>query len=179
MFGIDQLRDFVAVAEELHFGRAADRLQVTQPPLSRQLQKLERTVGARLLERDNRKVALTAAGAVFLDEARRLLTQAEGAWAHTRRIEAGAAGTVRIGFTAASACGVLTQVLDQISSTLQVSQVLSMISLVAGGRGIALVPASATWLRDPRGVARSAHRATSRAGRAPHALASRGQERWP
>jgi DNA-binding transcriptional LysR family regulator len=116
MFTLDQLRGFVAVAEELHFGRAAERLQMTQPPLSRQIQKLERSVGAQLLERDNRNVELTAAGRVFLDEARRLLAQVEGALEHTRRIEAGSAGTVRIGFTAASAFGVLTQVLDQIGS---------------------------------------------------------------
>ena len=60
-FTLEQLRGFVAVADELHFGRAAARLQMTQPPLSRQIQKLERVVGAQLLERDNRRVALTAA----------------------------------------------------------------------------------------------------------------------
>ena len=60
MFTFDQLAGFIAVAEELHFGRAAERLNMTQPPLSRQIQKLERSVGAELLERDNRKVQLTA-----------------------------------------------------------------------------------------------------------------------
>src|SRR3712207_9304552 len=68
-FTLEQLRGFVAVADELHFGRAAARLKMTQPPLSRQIQKLERVVGAQLLERDNRRVALTAAGEVFLGEA--------------------------------------------------------------------------------------------------------------
>ena len=62
MITLDQVRSFVAVAEELHFGRAAERLQMTQPPLSRQIQKLEKSVGARLLERDNRRVELTGAG---------------------------------------------------------------------------------------------------------------------
>src|SRR5918997_1066260 len=74
-FTLEQLRGFLAVAEELHFARAATRLQMTQPPLSRQIQKLEKTVGAQLLERDNRRVALTGAGAAFLDEAYRLLNE--------------------------------------------------------------------------------------------------------
>ncbi len=116
MFSLDQLRGFVAVAEELHFGRAAERLLMTQPPLSRQIQKLERSVGVRLLERDNRKVALTAAGSAFLVEARRLLTLAEVAPDRARRIAAGSTGTVRIGFTAASTYGTLTRVLNAIAS---------------------------------------------------------------
>ena len=74
MITLDQVRCFVAVAEELHFGRAAQRLQMTQPPLSRQIQKLERAVGAHLLERDNRHVELTGAGLAFLDEAYRLVS---------------------------------------------------------------------------------------------------------
>ena len=78
-FTLEQLRGFVAVAEELHFSRAAARLAMTQPPLSRQIQKLERAVGAQLLIRDNRRVTLTAAGEVFLVEARRLLSLAETA----------------------------------------------------------------------------------------------------
>ena len=62
MFELSQLRCFVAVAEELHFGRAAERLHMTQPPLSRQVRLLEHQVGTELLERNSRSVKLTAAG---------------------------------------------------------------------------------------------------------------------
>lgn len=118
MFTFEQLRGFVAVSEELHFGRAAARLNMTQPPLSRQIQKLERSVGVRLLERDKRRVALTAAGEAFLDEARRLLALADTAPALARRISQGSVGTIRIGFTAASTYGTLTRILDTISASL-------------------------------------------------------------
>lgn len=115
MFTFDQLAAFIAVAEELHFGRAAERLNMTQPPLSRQIQKLERIVGTELLERDNRKVQLTPAGLAFLDEARRLLTLAGRAPATARRIASGRTGILRIGFTAASGYSVLGPLLEQIS----------------------------------------------------------------
>jgi DNA-binding transcriptional LysR family regulator len=73
MFELSQLRCFVAAADELHFGRAAARLNMTQPPLSRQIQLLERAVGAALLERTSRSVRVTPAGRAFLVEARRIL----------------------------------------------------------------------------------------------------------
>ncbi|MBL8515392.1 MAG: LysR family transcriptional regulator [Betaproteobacteria bacterium] len=72
------LRYYAAVASELNFRRAAERLGVSQPPLSRQIQELEDIVGLPLLERDTRRVALTAAGAELLDESRKLLLQADG-----------------------------------------------------------------------------------------------------
>ncbi|NUT71437.1 LysR substrate-binding domain-containing protein [Pseudarthrobacter sp. C4D7] len=115
MFTFDQLAGFIAVAEELHFGRAAERLNMTQPPLSRQIQKLEKIVGAELLERDNRKVELTSAGRTFLDEARRLMALAERAPATARRIASGRSGVLRIGFTAASGFSILGPVLDELS----------------------------------------------------------------
>jgi DNA-binding transcriptional LysR family regulator len=117
MFTLDQVRAFVMVAEELHFGRAAERLQMTQPPLSRQIQKLERAVGVRLFERDNRKVELTTAGEAFLTEARRMLALASGALQQAQRISAGSAGTVRIGFTATSTFSVLPSLLNLVSGT--------------------------------------------------------------
>lgn len=117
-FTLEQLRGFVAVAEELHFGRAAERLQITQPPLSRQLQKLERGVGVRLVERDNRRVVLTPAGEAFLGEARRLLSLAEAAPELARRVSSGSTGVVRIGFTAASTYGTLGRLLNVIAQEL-------------------------------------------------------------
>ena len=68
------LRYFVAVAEELHFGRAAARLNISQPPLSQQIQALEQQIGARLLARTNRSVLLTAAGKQFLADSRQILS---------------------------------------------------------------------------------------------------------
>ncbi len=118
MITLDQVRSFVAVAEELHFGRAAERLQMTQPPLSRQIQKLEKSVGARLLERDNRRVELTGAGVAFLDEAYRLLNLVEGAGDLARRVDAGAAGVVRLGFTAVSAISILGPLLRRLTAEL-------------------------------------------------------------
>jgi DNA-binding transcriptional LysR family regulator len=117
-FTLEQLRGFVAVGEELHFGRAAARLQMTQPPLSRQIQKLERIVGARLLDRNNRGVELTTAGSAFLTEARRLLAAADAAPELARRVAAGSAGVVRIGFTAASMFGILGELLNLIGGQL-------------------------------------------------------------
>ncbi|RCK69791.1 LysR family transcriptional regulator [Desertihabitans brevis] len=104
---LDQIRCFIATAEELHFGRAAERLQMTQPPLSRQIQRLERSVGARLLDRDHRRVALTPAGTAFLEDAYRMLAAVDASVQHARRVEAGSAGTVHLGVTAVSAIGVL------------------------------------------------------------------------
>jgi DNA-binding transcriptional LysR family regulator len=115
VYSLEQLRGFVAVAEELHFGRAAERLNMTQPPLSRQIQKLERAIEVNLFERNNRRVVLTAAGEAFLGEARKLLALADSAPDLARRISAGSTGIVRIGFTAASAFGLLGALLNEVS----------------------------------------------------------------
>jgi len=92
------LRAFVALAEERHFGRAAQRLAMTQPPLSTAIQQLEASVGARLFERSSRGVALTAAGTALLPRARALLEQAAAAASEARDVGQGLAGQLRIGF---------------------------------------------------------------------------------
>jgi DNA-binding transcriptional LysR family regulator len=83
------LRYFVAVAEELHFGRAAARLNISQPPLSQQIQILEQQVGARLLARTNRSVSLTAAGKQFLIDSRQILSMVDDAAARAERLYLG------------------------------------------------------------------------------------------
>jgi DNA-binding transcriptional LysR family regulator len=117
-YTLEQLRGLVAVAEELHFGRAAARLRMTQPPLSRQIQKLEAAVGVHLLDRDNRRVALTPAGEAFLREARRILAIAEAAPDLAQRVSSGTRGLVRIGFTAASTFGILGRLLNELEREL-------------------------------------------------------------
>jgi DNA-binding transcriptional LysR family regulator len=116
MFTFDQLAGFIAVAEELHFGRAAERLNMTQPPLSRQIQKLEKIIGTELLVRDNRKVQLTPAGEAFLEEARRLMALANRAPVTARRIATGRSGMLRVGFTAASGFSILGPLLEEITA---------------------------------------------------------------
>ena len=100
MLDLFQLRCFVAVAEELHFGRAAVRMNMTQPPLSRHIQLLEHAVGVQLLERTSRRVRLTAAGAVLQREADALLRHAERAAEAAARTGKGEAGRVVVGYTA-------------------------------------------------------------------------------
>lgn len=95
-----QLRYFVAVAEELHFGRAAARLGIAQPPLSQQIQRLERLLDARLLDRTSRRVQLTPAGQALLVGARRVLAGAEEALEATRRAGRGESGNLRVAFAA-------------------------------------------------------------------------------
>ncbi len=113
MFDLSQLRCFVAAAEELHFGRAAQRLNMTQSPLSRQIQLLERILDVMLLERTSRQVRLTPAGSAFLIEARRILRLAESAALSARRVARGDAGRVVIGFTAVSGYDLMPRIVAQ------------------------------------------------------------------
>ncbi|MFZ2502877.1 MAG: LysR family transcriptional regulator [Nocardioides sp.] len=92
-----QLRYFVAVAEELHFGRAAARLHMAQPQLSQAIQALEATLSARLLDRTTRRVALTPAGTAYLHHARQTLAHLERAAADARRLASGLEGRLIIG----------------------------------------------------------------------------------
>lgn len=93
-----RLRYFVAVAEELHFGRAAARLHIAQPSLSQQVRTLERELGVELLRRDKRRVALTGAGEALLREGRRILAQAERAVDAARAAGEGVTGSLTVGF---------------------------------------------------------------------------------
>ncbi|MCC6197895.1 MAG: LysR family transcriptional regulator [Burkholderiales bacterium] len=114
MLEINQLRCFVAVGEELHFRRAAERLNITQPPLSRQIRLLEHQVGTPLLERTNRVVRFTAAGKAFFPEAARILRLAEEAAATARKVAKGERGSIAIGFTAAFGYGLLPELVRRL-----------------------------------------------------------------
>ncbi len=102
-----QLRYFVTVAEELHFGRAARRLHMTQPPLSQTIMALEEMLGAPLFERNRRGVALTAAGEALLPEARRLLEQSAGLAELVQRAATGASGRLSLAFVSSADYSVL------------------------------------------------------------------------
>src|SRR4051812_21281190 len=93
-----QLKYFVAVAEELHFRRAAERLYVAQPAVSEQIRKLEAELGVQLFERSNRHVAMTEAGRALLDEGRRVLERAEAAIRAAREAKERAGAALRIGY---------------------------------------------------------------------------------
>lgn len=113
-----QLRCFVMVAEELHFGRAAQRLFMTQPPLSRQIQLLERSLGVTLIDRGNRRIKLTSAGQHFLRDARHVLAYTEQAADSARRLEHGELGQLVLGFTAVSGYRLIPGLLEHAANRL-------------------------------------------------------------
>ncbi|MDR5859943.1 LysR family transcriptional regulator [Halomonas eurihalina] len=99
------MEQFVAVAEELHFHRAAERLNMSQPPLTSAIRKLEEDIDVTLIERGNRVLGLTPAGEKFLEEARETLRQAEQAITGTKDVAAGRTGLVRLGYVGSSLYG--------------------------------------------------------------------------
>lgn len=112
-FDLHQLACFVAIADELHFGRAAKRMNMTQPPLSRQISQLEDRLGVQLLERHSRGVNLTFAGLTFLQSARGLLASAEHSVAQAREAAFGTLPKIAIGFTPAACYRLLPRLTRQ------------------------------------------------------------------
>lgn len=104
---LKRLEYFLAVAEELHFGRAAERLDMAQPPLSRQIMQLEEELGATLFDRGRSQIRLTQAGEALLRHARDMIALMENAQLEVRRIDQGAKGKLRIGFVGSATHGVL------------------------------------------------------------------------
>src|SRR4051794_35876297 len=102
-----QLRYFVAVAEELHFGRAAERMQIAQPALSQQIKRLESDVGAELFFRTKRHVELSGAGTALLPYARRALEDVAAGVENARRAQRGEIGALRIGFVESAAATIV------------------------------------------------------------------------
>ncbi|MFP2905621.1 LysR family transcriptional regulator [Pyxidicoccus sp. 3LFB2] len=105
-----QLQLFIAVAEELHFGKAAARVGMAQPPFSQQIRRLESELGVELLTRTSRHVALTPAGSRLLEDARALLARRADIINTVRQAARGETGTLRVGFSASSAFGVLPDI---------------------------------------------------------------------
>lgn len=151
------LRIFVAVADELHFSRAADQLGMAQPPLSQAVRRLEKDLGAELFDRSHRQVRLTAAGMVLLDEARELLSREERLRTLTRRARDGGLGTLRAGVPPDTTVSMLSTLLSAIaehspglSVDLQEFTTEEQLRLLAsGGLDVGLVhqPVDATELR--------------------------------
>jgi len=118
MLQLNQVRCFVVLARELHFGRAAERLHMTQPPLSRQIQQLEHALGVPLFERNRRQVKLTAAGAAFLPQAEHLLQAADTAALTANRAMQGRLGAVAMGYVPGASCSLLPPLVAEITQAL-------------------------------------------------------------
>lgn len=106
------MRYFMALAETLHFGRAAERMNMSQPPFSRQIAMIEHTLGVKLFERNSRNVALTSAGKHFMKDCRNVLGQFEGACRDVRLVSSGMKGELRFGFMMHAAHSVVPQLVQ-------------------------------------------------------------------
>lgn len=113
------VRYFVAVAEERHFGHAAERLHMAQPPLSRQIMLLEQEIGVQLFERTKRRVRLTPAGESFLVKARQLMALADDAVADARRVASGSSGTLSVAFVGSTMFTILPEILSEARARLR------------------------------------------------------------
>lgn len=117
MLEFRHLRSFLVVADELHFARAAERLHITQPPLTRQIQQLEELLGdVPLFDRSRRRIALTEAGEAFVGESRQLLEQLARAVERTRRVARGESGRLRVGFISTADYSILPALLKAFAS---------------------------------------------------------------
>lgn len=110
---IRRLRHFLAVAEELHFGRAAERIGITQPPLSQSIQALEAELGVALFTRNRRMVALTPVGAAWLPHVRQVLSDADALPGLARRIARGEVGELRLGFVSTAIYNLLPELVGR------------------------------------------------------------------
>ena len=117
------LRYFTMVADELHFGRAAQRLIMAQPPLSQQIHKLETELQTKLFNRNKRRVELTGAGRLFLERARIILESAERAVSELKRVARGESGSLRVGFMSAAMLEIFPPILRQFARQLPGVQV--------------------------------------------------------
>ena len=160
------LRYFVAVAEELHFRRAAERLHVAQPAVSEQIRKLEQELGVRLFDRDQRHVALTDAGGALLQEARHVLRQARHAQEAARGAGAAATRRLHVGYVADALPAVVPRALRTLASgspavqtVLETGPAIGLLEAVRDGRldaAVVCLPAPLSGLRSQRlGVERA------------------------
>lgn len=144
---------FIAVAEEMHFGRAARRLNISQPPLSQQIRQLEEEIGVRLFNRTNRRVEITPAGMIFLEEARRIVTLSKDAVRRAVRAGQGEIGRLAVGFIGSANYSVLPQVVREfrkrfpnVELSLTEMSTSDQVEALLGGR------IQAGFLRPPRGI---------------------------
>jgi len=157
---LQRVRYFLAVADELHFGRAAERLHMAQPPLSQQIRLLEGEVGVKLFDRTTRRVALTAAGEAFLPEAQRVVTAADSAERVMAEFRSGEGGLLRLGFVDSAAFEVMPRYLrayrnryPQVQHDLQIMSSSSQTDALRSGQidiGISRTPGATEDVRTTR-----------------------------